>query len=550
MKPFRVLLNNLYLNYLLLFIALAYSLVFIYFGIDFTDTFFYINLCKDYTSSPMILLTLLIGKGWMSLFGDSLISVRVLNWAIWILSVFLPFIILIPSDSRRENLKYVSISIFLITILNFNVFGADTCTLLFITISTSLIIKYYQTNKLIHLLLFGLSSSLLILTRFPNILILSASIVVFGIIEYSRNYQKLQRSKIIITYFNKLSIYFVVVIGIYVLIILIIYGSLSEFSSKLSFSILNVDESYTIITMIMVYVRDFVKLFQYVGVCLLIFILVNNRLKFNLLIQRILTILAFGFLILFLKVEIGIGKYNLNLTLLYSAIVCSILIFYSNLYIQKKEYNRLVFISVVLVFAIIPVLGSITGLLKLSYFLIAFLPVILSSNQNVFNGKTHLSCLFVIFFLFICYTKMMIVYEDSNISNLRYEFKTGKLIHVRTTNENAQFIENVLKEFKVLEKENKAVLFYGKVSHIFYYLTNTKPLYQNSFWMSSYNIKEVKKAEQIIISKRPIVFFIPSYPVISIQYFNDRKTFSPFEAMLIENGYTVSSKDSFVIYNP
>ena len=550
MKQLKSLFCNKGFNYLLLLIALLYSLIFIFFGIDFTDTFFYINMCKDYASSPMLILTSLIGNGWMSLFGDSLVSVRFLNWAILILTVLLPFFILVPAKFWRENLKYVTISIILITILNDNVFGGDVCTLFFLATSASFIIKYYRTSKIIHLLLFGLSSSLLILARFPNILILPASVVLFGIIEYSKNYQNHKKGNILIIYFKKISIYFGVSIGIYCLIVFFIYGSLSVFVSKLSLSILNIDESHSIVAILKGYVRDFVKLIQYVGVCFLIVIVLKNNLKFNSLIQRILTFLIFVFFILFLKVEIGLIKYNWNISLLFSAIVCSVLIYNSILYIQNKEYEKLVFISIVFVLAIIPVLGSNTGLLKFSYFLIAFLPVILASNEDVVYIKSQLSYLYLIFFLFTIYTKMMIVYEDSKITDLKYEFKTVKLEHIKTTKSNVQFVEDVLREYYDSEKENKAILFYGKVSHLFYYLTNAKPLYQNSFWMPPYSVEEVKKAEQIIVNKRPDVFFIPSYPEISIEYFNTRKSLSPFEEMLLENGYTGSVEVGFIVYKP
>ena len=498
----------------------------------------------------MWILTLLIGKGWTSLFGDSLISFRVLNWIMLILSILLPFIILIPSNSQREYLKYVSITIILMTILNDNVFGGDVCTVLFLALSASLIIKFYQSSKLYHLILYSLSSTFLILARFPNILIVGAFIVVFSIIEYYKNYPILQKRKVIINSLKKLSIYFAVSISCYGLIIMLVYGSFSEFASKLGFSIMNIEESHTIITMLKMYVKDFVKLFQYVSVCFLIFLIVNVRLNFNLIIKMILTILAYVCLILFLKVEIGIENYNWNISLFYSAIVISVLVYYSFLYIQKKEYIKLVFISFILIYAIIPVLGSTTGLLKLSPFLLSFLPVILASNKSGVIKDSNLSYLFGVVLLFVIYTKMMIVYEDSKITNLRYELKTERINHIKTTNVNVEFIEDVLKEFEEINNDNKSVLFFGKVSHIFYYLTRTKPLYQNSFWMSPYNISEINIAEHIIFSKRPFVIFLPSYPENSIQYFNNRNTYTPFETMLIKNGYEAITKNSFIIYKP
>ena len=62
----------------------------------------------------------------------------------------------------------------------------------------------------------------------------------------------------------------------------------------------------------------------------------------NIIIKMILTILAYVCLILFLKVEIGIENYNWNISLFYSAIVISVLVYYSFLYIQKK-YDSIYF---------------------------------------------------------------------------------------------------------------------------------------------------------------------------------------------------------------
>jgi hypothetical protein len=195
-------------------------------------------------------------------------------------------------------------------------------------------------------------------------------------------------------------------------------------------------------------------------------------------------------------------------------------------------------------------MGSTTGLLKLSPFLIAFLPVILASNKSEFIKNSNLRYLFGIILVVVIYTKMMIVYEDSKITNLKYELKTEKINHIKTTKGNVEFIADVLKEFKEINNDNKSVLFFGKVSHIFYYLTKTKPLYQNSFWMSPYSIAEINIVEHIIFSKRPFVIFIPTYPENSAQYFNTRNTYTPFETMLIKNGYKAITKNSFIIYKP
>lgn len=549
-KNFNYILNNPIFKYILLFVVLLYSIIFIFFGLGFADSIFYINLCKDITSSPLLSMTLIIGKGWMLLFGDSLISFRILNWLLITLAIFMPFLLLTPIHEWAKNIKYVTFSYFLMTVLNYNVFGCDVCTLFFLSLTAIVLLKFGQTKKLIYLFYCSFASSLLILARFPNILILPAIVLLFGVIEYVnyRNHKSIKTFTVNLLKTN--CIFLSVSISFYILINILIFGGYHEFKSELLFAISNSDESHKITSMLYGYLTNFVQIFQYLCVCFFFLYVIRKSLHLNLIVQRVIIVSLIFIFILFLNFEIGFHICNWNLSSFFSAIVFTLLIIDGATNYQNKNLKNLVFELTLIILSIIQIVGSNTGLLRLSPFLIVFLPIIITSNNPEILRNIYLKYFIGILILFVFYTKLNIVYEDSKITDLKYEIDNNKLTHIKTSKVNAEFIEAILKEYKGYKKANEPVLFFGTISHLFYYLTDLKPLYQNSFWMLPDDLTEIRKAEKIIEKKKPVVFFMPEYPINAIQYFKEKKTTSLFETMLIRHNYISIIKNGFIIYNP
>jgi hypothetical protein len=124
------------------------------------------------------------------------------------------------------------------------------------------------------------------------------------------------------------------------------------------------------------------------------------------------------------------------------------------------------------------------------------------------------------------------------------------LKYIHTTPTRCAFIENVLSEVDKARNGIGPILFYGRISHIFYYLTNTKPLYQNSFWMSPDDPTELQLVEEILVKYKPVVFLLMDYPGESKNYSQRTSAKTKIEDLLLSEGYSVSTKDSFKVFYP
>ncbi len=550
MKPITILLNNIYLKYIILFFSLCFSIFFIFYGIDFTDSVFYINSLKEYPPPSFYPLTAIIAKCWIFLFGDKLLYFRILNWLLNILSIVLPFIIIIPSNQKDKFLYIISLSIILMTVLNYNIFGPDICTVFFLSITLSYTIKFYQNNKIIYLILLSFFSSLLMLSRFPNILIVPIFVFIFVILEFNNHkFKSFKNSSF--NNFKTLIIFLIVSLSIYLIINIVIYSGFNNYISKLisDYNYLKNDNSHSIFKIIINYITAFIKVFQYIGVCFIFLFIIDNKLNFNKYFQFIIILIFILIFLLFLNFETGIVPYNWKLSHFNSAVIYTLLLSSLIVYYKNREYNKYGLIMIVVVVSILPIIGSNTGLLKLSNFLIAFLPIIYFLNVKIINKSIYLKLFLFIFLSFVFYTKMMYVFEDSPLKFLKYKVENNKLEFLKTSKINKEYIEDVTVQYNTFNQENKSVLFFGKCSHIFYYLFDKKYLYRNSFWMLPDDIEEINKVEKIIQSKQSVVFFMPHYPMNAPNYFKNRTSLSLFEEMLIKNGYSVCKRNGYYIYN-
>ena len=146
--------------------ALIYSLSHVFFGLDFTDTFFWLNMLDDYSKYPMVSGTLYIGKIIGNLLHDNLLTFRLLTWIFGLFAFIIPFIFLIP-----EKIKYLNFLSLSIILIRNPIFGVDITTLFFASIISTSIIWNYNNNKISIEIFNSIIISFLIFVRFPNIIV-------------------------------------------------------------------------------------------------------------------------------------------------------------------------------------------------------------------------------------------------------------------------------------------------------------------------------------------------------------------------------------------
>lgn len=535
--------NNKTFKLILFTLSIIYSFVFSFLGLDFTDSFLNINFIEDFKNFPFVILTSLIGKAWIVFFGDFLIGFRILSWLFFIASITIAYLLLLKKKEWGKNLLYLSWAIVLSTTINTYIFNYDTVTLFLLVLGVYILFQYYKNKHKFYIIIYSIITTFLILARFPNIVILPISIVIFIILEKLL----IANSKISkINLLKKTSIYLFFSLGLYVVIIFLIYGDLNKFFKIFAENWKLQSNDHNINQMIMGIINDWVKLIMYISLLLVIsFLFERKHIKcryYNLIILFISIIT----LIIFLKVEIGFASYNRNLSIFFSAIV----LFFAGMRIFSllRSKNYLIFSSIFIILSIssVTIIGSNTRLLKLSPFILLFLPhLIIWYRQHYINKNHFFHMLLLVVLIFAIFTRFIVFYEDSNIKYLNSKLDVEKLKFVYTTAKREQFIEKVIMEFNKKKGDQIPIMFYGKVSHIFYYLTGEPPFYLYSMWMQPDFLPEINQVSKVIKIYKPYIFLLLDYPE------NDENlTTTPIEKMIIKHGYTFSSFNGFKIYCP
>lgn len=474
--------------------ALIYSLSHVFLGLDFTDTFYWLNMLDDYSKYPMYSATLYIGQIIGNLFTDNLLTFRLFTWIFGLFAFIIPFLILIP-----EKIKYLNfLSISIILIRN-PIFGVDITTLFFASIIATSIIWNYNKNKISIEIFNSIIISFLIFVRFPNIIVL----FIYIFITLINN-----RLGIIYKFRIVLLVLTSVILSSYLIIILLHDSTQNYFdilNDQINNSVLN--SNYTLSSLLKRYIEDFIKII--IGSLSLILIDYIYRYRKNrkginrFLIQSFTLTLFIAFCYLFIYKNAYRWYDRLFLTSIFMY-----LLFLSFKY-KNLNYNNLHIILIISLLALTSISGSNTGFLKFSPIIIAFLPIIIYylkiETNLITNTYPYIATLLVCFML--CHSKP---YEDSRFIYLR---KTAdsipKLKNILTTSERIDFVNDVLVNSQ--NYGNRAVVYLGNCSHIFNFLTKSETL-NIPFKIEMTNINEIDMFINRYYKGKPVIFYIPNYP--------------------------------------
>jgi|GEM_PF-4257589 len=531
---------------LFLFLSLAYSLNFIFWGFDFTDSFYYLTKLSEYDRYPMVSGSLFLGFLWTELFGNSLISVRLFAWICGILAIILPFVTLLPRKQWMDKIYFLVLAIVFMGPFFINGYNPDIPTLLINSLSIIFLFKYGESQQLKYIFLLGVTSAISVFLRFPNILMfpaVSAFICLFEYLFYKSGCKKsfLQKS---------LGILLFVTVFIIVLCIIahIFCGSVENYFLQLKGSIKSTGEnsaSHTAQPMLKSIMKDFNKIIMYLGVIILFYYIFNiyNKVK-NYVLKTVVLFLIYFLFFQFVSSEIIGYSYYWELKKFFSAILVFIAIVACIKNMENSSFIKLFGNLFIIALAFIGTLGSNTGLLKFSPLLLCFLPFLLSETKMNFLKNIYLIPL-ILMLVFFVVREYTYPFEDEKITKLTSVVSAQpKLKYIRTTPLRAHFVEDVMEEYSKIENE-KNVIFFGLHSHIFYYLSEIKPLHGSLFRTSPSDNRQINKIKNQISETHPVLFLFHDYP--EAYRITDQ---TPLEDMLIDNGYHLLQKTYFKIYFP
>jgi len=533
----NVLIKNI-LTLALVLAACVYGLLFISYGLDFTDSFYFINRFIHAQTvpaySPLDFLSIKLGAIAGSVFGTDVISFRLMDWCLFTGTTYSAVFIL-ERRQRREFLIFAAVISIIIAPLNSNVLSYSTFTYLFVILTQVCLIKYVIDSNLIYLALSGTFTGVAVGCRFPNVLIILTVPVLLFILGRGQHKHSLKGVT------SNIAIYLIFAVLTYFGLVLLIFETPATFLSDLMQALSGAPPSHSVKLLIEAYIRDGSKIAVYV---LLIFSiygihrsLANKGLSSFKQILVILPILYFT-----LYAEVMYSPYHWQWSLFLTSIWIVFLIrqlFHRPEVIDRRLWNLLIVSTVISTF--IPAAGSNTGLLKAWSMISVALAILIYARAT---DRKPMMVLLVMLIPPAFMERLSSTYEDAPPSSLSAQVSDPRLRSIKTTESKVKLLESVNQDVQLLRRAGVTPIFYGAHAHILYYLHGQSESEHFGFQMSMGSEEGLKEMRKSIAGKSP--------PIVLIDKRRDGKSTAysntPMGMMLLENGYREVPRIGYALY--
>jgi hypothetical protein len=484
--------NKIYLV-LLWIIIFLYPILFIWQGLDFTDTGFFLYSYKEffhYGDNPLMVswLTGFIGHLNYLIFGKwGIIGFRIGFISILWLSILLIFIFfrkLFP-DAKPYIILLLIFITYNLNGWNAGIFTYTNLTAFFLLLSIFFLIKGLFESNLLYIFFSGFFNGCNIFIRIPNIINLILFIII--IIYYRKNLK---------SNFINLFLFF---IGIFISVSLILFfiyrtGQIDIYYNNIRNLLIESkyqDSIHSFKFLLFKYIRDYLMSLIFGIIFILPFFI--KKLKSKLLIP--VYFIFIGFSLIFFSKYFFLGIFLLTL-----------------LFIILKNYQNDIKIAIIaltaIFFLVLPTLGSNTGIGNSIHGYWLALPFIIlyfehkkSYNFYAFEKNKNYKKLFLIFFLlFVIFKSFTFTYRDlNNRFKLTYKVKHSSLKYTYTNFDRARVVEELLEELNQIVKPYDTIFAYPSIP-LLHYITSTYP-YLGNPWPEGLTKKLISERLNINTSK-------------------------------------------------
>lgn len=473
---------------LIVFFVLA-NLVFwggMFFGLDFTDSFFHINAARSVEGKELyssFFLSSVFINFISEYLGEDLIIFRLINSSLLYISIFLPFLIG-KKSINGIGLFYIGCILYLISPLNANILGYDTFSIFFISLIFSTYLKYVGSNKKNYwILILSILGALTVFIRLPNVIVI---LILFSFLIAHGHRKK--------------AFIFLLLAGIFIWSgYYLVYRNFGNFINSIYGA-----KSHLTINLIIAYFKDAVSIILYILFIGSIYFIYHRWKGYNNFYRNsAILVLISVFVLLFISFSGYWKDYSLFLTALAVTWIGVVL------FREKKEtrLNKMISLFFISLLFVIP-FGSNTGLLKASLMLVLF-PFVLSQNKE--KKISIWKLILMVMLPFSLMENFSQTYEDGSIIRVTDGSNLKKLKPIMTTEFRNAFINSINKEVDSLEQSGFDVIFYGNKSHLFNYLYPSQynsrefnqPLNDSSFFQIMKNREDLSKTAIFLIDKYP-----------------------------------------------
>jgi hypothetical protein len=520
---------------IIVFISLVLTFLYSSFGLDWVDSFYYMNFIRDesYVSQPMVSGTIFLYHQFLVLVGNHFVILwRNFQWLLLMSSIFVPYMALLNSKEKYNSIYFLVFAIFCMS----NKFRIDPYCLTYLLFSLCLTSFFIYQKRPRTFLIITISFIIAVATsvRFPNIILYPFTLFAVFLSNYKNN-NMLKSKKI-----RDFIVLFVCTLLFFVLCVSMTNKDIFTYFHDIENSINGVGELHSFKSLIYGYLVNTKIVLFYLA--LFVFFYVSYRCNKN---KRIISdgifylILTICYLSIFLFVVIG--KHDaLSFSYHFRSILMASIIFVMLLSIYLKSFNFYSIFNgcIIVSFSLIPALGSDTRLFHMLPVLVCFLPIIIAKSRIQENEQynTFIKVTFAILFIAVIGRRLWSpqLYPGTNqvrcsLVNVDYRLK-----YLYSSKQDEKKMSEIMACYNK-EKNKHKVIFWGTQSHVFTYLTSATRI-SDIFRLEPESVNAFDKFKIFIEQKHPAVIYVPnseSGKNNSMEYYMKHQNYKVFH----HNGY-------------
>lgn len=490
---------NKYLQYTILLFSVLFTFLFVFLGESNNSDFYYwLNMYVNRDLQTMTFGSVLISHWYGNFFGFTVFSFRFLAWLLCVISLLMPFFFIIPRVERRNHIYSLSISFFMLGYGCFQELSPGTYSVFFISLYICLLWKYYCSQSIVYLTFMSIVSTIAVICRFPNILLIPATS--FFIVNYYLCYNK-----------SKIVIYHAVIYTVITLLFVAFCYLMSEllfhnFSRNIALEINS--GSHGIKSLIHLLYANVKHIIFYTSIIFVyLYFLFDVKIDtvwksalYNLLLVVVFVILFFTEL----KMH---RRYNMNLHYFISSISIATVIFYIFYYKTHDVKKLCLSIIILLVGSIVP-MGSDTHWLKLFPILLCFLPVLCWLVQMpIITSVRNIYSVIFVFLVFCVGTYVINPIDGVPLYKNVILCKDGLLKYTFQQQITCDKIKQMQQSFLQYGIKSNSIA-YGWGAHMFNCINDLKRAPYQNFWCEFNDSVFIENNKKYIVRHRPIVFCI------------------------------------------
>lgn len=493
------------------FLTLAFSVLVLFYGADFTDSPYHINIIRgDFLQSAMVFFSYWIGRCWSDVFGDTLLSFRVLNLVCYLVGYLSVISILIYKYPIKKIVIYVTASMIMFNCTSHNVFGYDGAANVFTVLLVVILIQYVDSQKKKFLAGAGVVTAFLVASRLPSITAVPVAMAAILTNCWFANEKKGLWKKCfleLLLYAGSFVVFFLTLTGYF-------YRTPLAYVSALQQHLITFHQYgyHSTISLVLAYVFDSINCFNYICVIFSIWYFFAKIKLPRYLVLPAVFIVILSYMIL--SVRIGV-PYNRTLCLFISS---AAYFWIGSVIVVTNETKTKLAFALILMASLIPALGSNTGFLKTSNILLPLLPFLGLRKNFVDRSRNDyvyvvLACVLV----FSLANKPRSFYEDSRgLFKNNVMITSGKMKYIRTTVPRYNYLKDVTHDIEFARSLQCPVLLYGGRAFVFYYLLDMNPLFNKNplFCVDINDEKKVDYIRLLMDEKKPVIFITDRYPEV------------------------------------